>query len=84
MITDFKRILAFLKPGMFGELHSQKIWKDSIAQAEDFKLTPLGTMYYIYFKVFGELASTSPTPEQQRNINEVWIAMGYPENVINV
>ena len=84
MITNFKRILVFLKPGMFGELRAQNVWTESISQAEEFKFTQLGTMYYLYFKVFGEIVSLSPTPEQQRNINEVWIAMGYPENVINV
>ena len=84
IIVDFKKLLIFCKNGMFGEIHSQNVWTENISQAEELKLTTIGTMYYLYFKVFGEVASINPTPAQQRNINEVWIAMGYPENVINV
>ena len=84
MVADFQQILVFLRPGIFGQLHSQSIMIETVKQVEGYHLTQLGTMYYIYFKMFGEVASTTPTYQQQRNINQVWLAMKLPQNVIDV
>ena len=84
MVADFQQILVFLRPGMFGQMHSQRVWQETVKQVEGYHLTQLGTMYYIYFKMFGEAASTTPTYQQQRNINQVWLAMKLPQNVIDV
>ena len=84
IIADFQQILVFLRPGNFGQLHSQQVWKETVKQVEGYQLTQLGTMYWIYYKMFGEIASTTPTYQQQRNINQVWLAMNVPQNVIDV
>jgi hypothetical protein len=84
MISSFSKILAFNAPGYFGEMYSQKVWKANSAMVEKIDLTLQGTMVYLYIYVYKEQFPKSPTPEQQQKINEVWIAMGHPENVINV
>jgi hypothetical protein len=84
MISGFKRILPFLDPGIFGKLNFNHVFKGKASATEIHLLNIHGQMKIIYFVAFKEAFPTSPTPEQQRNINEVWVAMGYPENVINV
>jgi hypothetical protein len=84
IIADFQQILTFLRPGIFGQMHSQRVWFETVKQVESYQLTEIGTMYYIYYKMFGEAASTTPTYQQQRNINQVWLAMKLPQNVIDV
>jgi hypothetical protein len=84
IINGFKRILPFLDPGIFGKLKFNHVFKSSASATETHLLNLNGKMNLIYIIAFKEAFPTSPTPAQQRNINEVWIAMGYPENVINV
>jgi hypothetical protein len=84
MISGFKRILPFLDPGIFGKLNFNHVFTGEASATEARLLNLQGQMKLIYIVAFKEGFPTSPTPEQQRNINEVWIAMGHPENVINV
>ena len=37
-----------------------------------------------YYLVYNERYPKEPTIEQQRRINEIWIAMKMPENVVPV
>ena len=84
MISGFRRLLPFLDPGMFGKVNFNHIFKATAGAGETNLLNLEGQMKLIYIVAFKEAFPTSPTPEQQQNINEVWIAMGHPENVINV
>jgi hypothetical protein len=83
MIRDFKQLLLFNPPGKFGgELHSQEVYQGSAQGSENVTLSKLGTMMLYYYLVYKEPCPESPTPEQQAKINEVWIAMNMPENVV--
>lgn len=84
MISNFSKILTFNAPGYFGEMYSQKVWKAKSQMIENIDLTLQGTMVYLYIYIYKEAFPTTPSPEQQQKINEIWIAMGHSENVINV
>lgn len=83
MIRDFKRLLIFNPPGNFGgELHSQEVYDASAQGSENITLNTLGTMMLYYYLLHKEPCPENPTPEQQSRINEIWVAMNIPENVV--
>lgn len=84
VIEDFKKLLVFHDKGFYGALHSQKTYAASVSGAEKVTLTKTGTMMYYYYLVYNERYPKEPTIEQQKQINEIWIAMKMPENVVPV
>ena len=84
IIYDFKKLLAFRDEGLYSDLHSQKTYAASVSGVEKITLSKTGTMMYYYYLVYNERYPKEPTIEQQRRINEIWIAMKMPENVVPV
>lgn len=82
MISNFAKILAFGDPGYFGKMRSLTVRRGTSEFLETISLTLQGTMAYYYIFIYREAFPTSPTPEQQDNINKIWVAMGHPENVV--
>jgi hypothetical protein len=83
MIRDFKKLLIFNPPGKFGgELYSQEIYDASAQGSENVTLNTLGTMMVYYYLLHKEPCPEKPTSEQQSRINEIWVAMNIPENVV--
>ena len=84
VIEDFKKLLVFHDKGFYGALHSRKTYDASVSGAEKVTLSKTGTMMYYYYLLYKEPCPKEPNIIQQRQINEIWIAMGMPENVVPV
>jgi hypothetical protein len=85
MIIDFKKLLVFQDQGFFGSLHFQQTLKSDVKGGEIITLSHVGLMMYYYFAVYNEKCPTvAITSEQQRKINEIWMAMEMPEKVVPV
>lgn len=84
IIYDFKKLLAFRDEGLYSNLHFQETYEANVRAGEVYTLSKTGTMMYYYYLVYNERYPKEPTIEQQRRINEIWIAMKMPENVVPV
>ena len=84
IIDDFKRVLVFLDAGIFGKLFFQHAYKATVDQTQTIKLNVFGTMAFLYILKYKEEFPLNATTEQQQRINEIWIIMKMPENVVPV
>ena len=84
IISDFKKVLVFLDTGIFGKLFFQQAYKASVNQIQNIKLNVFGTVAFLYILKYKESFPLNATTEQQKKINEIWIAMKMPENVVPV
>ena len=84
IINDFKKVLVFLDAGIFGKLFFQHAYKADVNKTETIKLNVFGTMAFLYILKYKEAFPLNATIEQQRRINEIWIAMKMPDNVVPV
>jgi hypothetical protein len=84
LIESLQKLLAFQKPGIFGQISVAKIY-DAKAKATDaIKLTLDGYVMMIYMKVFKEDYPKMPNQQQVDNINEIWDALKHPEKKISL
>jgi hypothetical protein len=84
IIIDFKKCIAFLDDGLFGKLFFQEQYKAEAKQEQKTTLNVLGTMAFLYILKYKERYPILATVEQQQRINEIWLAMEMPENVVPV
>jgi hypothetical protein len=51
---------------------------------EKVKLSIIGTMMYYYWLAYKEPFPKTPNNTEQQRINEIWLAMNIPENVVPI
>lgn len=84
IIDDFKKCIVFLDPGIYGKLFFQHAYKAEAKQTQTATLNVFGTMAFLYILKYKESFPLLATVEQQQRINEIWIVMNLPENVVPV
>ena len=83
IIDDFKKILTFMPTGMFPATLTASIqYEAEAAITEHIALSLRGSVQYLYYRVYGDIYPTNPTPEEIKKINDIWIGIGHPENII--
>jgi len=84
VISDFRKVFTMMPPGLMGKMRVFNIWPATANATEVIQVDEIGTMVFLYVKVFGGPFPGRPTPEQQENINRVWTAMNLVHKVIPV
>ena len=84
VISDFQKVFTMMPPGLMGKMRVFNLWPSSANVVEVVEVDQIGTMVFLYIKVFGGPFPDRPTPEQQENINKVWTAMNLVHKVIPV
>jgi len=85
IVDDFKKILTFMPSGLFPATVTADIKYEADAQAtEQITLSLQGSVMFIYYRVYGEAYPQVPTAEQIQKINDIWIGIGHPENIITI
>ena len=84
LIESFQKLLAFQKPGKYGELHAMKVYDTKAERTDVVKLSLEGYVMMIYMKVFKENYPIMPNQKQVNNINEIWDALNLPEKKISL
>jgi hypothetical protein len=84
LIESFQKLLAFQKPGKYGELHATKVYDAKADRTDAIKLTIEGYVMMIYMKVFKEDYPKMPNQKQVDNINQIWDALKRPEKKIRL
>lgn len=84
MIDDFKQLLLYKDKGYFDNIQYSIEYQAKAAVTERVKLSKTGTMMYYYWLAYKEPFPKSPDNIQQQRINEIWLAMNMPENVVPV
>jgi hypothetical protein len=83
MVTNFKQIVNFMPPGDFTmEIQAKAVFAAPATSTQTVNLSLEGTVAFIYIQVYKEAYPTNPTPTQIERINEIWVGLGYPENVL--
>ena len=83
MIDDLRRLLIYLPRGFYGkEMFGDYVYDAKASSKEKASLTVEGSVVYIYIKIFKEPWPLIPTYEQAERINNIWDAVGYPQNKI--
>ena len=74
-----------MTPDYFGNRLVSNIVIPTEASLKEIKtLTLEGTMMAYYIMAFKETFPTNPDPLQITKINQIWQAMGYPQNIIPI
>jgi hypothetical protein len=84
VISDFRKVFTMMPPGLMGKMRVFNIWPATANATEVIQLNEMGTMVYLYIKVFGGPFPERPTPQQREFINRVWEAMDKRERIIPV
>jgi hypothetical protein len=85
IVDDFKQILAFMPSGMFPATLTADIqYETEAAITENIVLSLQGTVQYLYYRVYGDIYPVNPTIEDIKKINDIWIGIGHPENIITI
>ena len=84
MIDDFKQLLLYKDKGYFDNTQYSIEYQAKAAVTERVKLSKTGTMMYYYWLAYKEPFPKTPDNIQQQRINEIWLAMNMPENVVPV
>jgi hypothetical protein len=84
LIESLQKLLAFQKPGKYGELHAMKVYETKAARTDVIKLSVEGYVMMIYMKVFKEDYPKIPNQKQVDQINEIWDALNLPEKKISL
>lgn len=84
LIESFQKLLAFQKPGKYGELHAMKVYDTKAERTDVIKLSVEGYVMMIYMKVFKEDYPKMPNQKQVDQINEIWDALNLPEKKISL
>jgi len=83
MIEDLRRLLIYVPKGLYGkEMFGDYVYTAQASSSEKASLTVEGTVVYIYIRIFKEPWPTIPTYQQAERINDIWDAVGYPQNKI--
>jgi hypothetical protein len=84
LIESFQKLLAFQRPGKYGEIHAMKVYDAKAARTDVIKLSVEGYVMMIYMKVFKEDYPKMPSKKQVDQINEIWDALKLPEKKIRL
>jgi hypothetical protein len=84
VISDFRKVFTMMPPGLMGKIRLFNVWPAVANALQVVEVDQIGTMVFLYVKVFGGPFPDRPTPEQQENINKVWTAMNLIHKVIPV
>jgi len=84
VISDFRKVFTMMPPGLMGKMRVFNVWPATANAVQVVEVDQIGTMIFLYVKVFGGPFPDRPTPEQQENINRVWTAMNLLDKVIPV
>ena len=84
MIDDFKQLLLYKDKGYFDNIQYSLEFQAKAAATEKVKLSKTGTMMYYYWLAYKEPFPKTPSNIQQQRINEIWLAMNIPENVVPI
>lgn len=85
VIDSLNKFLAFMTPDYFGSRVVANIMIPTEANLKEIKtLTLEGTMMAYYIMAFKEAFPTNPDSLQVTKINQIWQAMGYPQNIIPI
>lgn len=84
MIDDFKQLLLYKDKGYFDNIQYHLEYQAKAAITEKVKLSKTGTMMYYYWLAYKEPFPKTPDNIQQQRINEIWLAMNMPENVVPI
>lgn len=84
MISDFRKIFTMMPPGLMGKMRVFNLWPASANMVEVVEVDEIGTMVYLYLKVFGGPFPEKPTPQQHEYINQIWAAMDKHHKIIPV
>lgn len=83
IISDFKQILTYMPSGNFpSTLRADITFETEATMTENIVLSLQGTVIFLYQHVYNEPYPTSPTPAQIVKINDIWVGIGHPENII--
>lgn len=83
VIAKFKQVVNYMPPGDFTmEVQAKAVFSSHASSTETISLSLAGSVAFIYIQVYKEPYPTNPTPTQIARINEIWIGIGYPENVL--
>jgi hypothetical protein len=84
MIDDFKQLLMYKDKGYFDNVQYSLDFQAKAKATEKLKLSKTGTMMYYYWLAYKEPFPKTPDNTQQQRINEIWLAMNMPENVVPI
>lgn len=84
IISDFRQLLMYKDKDYFDNIQYSYEYKAKATVVETVKLSKIGTMMYIYWMAYKERVPECPNTIEQTRINEIWLAMNMPENVIPV
>jgi hypothetical protein len=74
-----------MPPGLFPATLTADIQYEADAQAtEQVFLSLQGSVMFLYYRVYGEPYPEVPNAEQVQKINNIWIGIGHPENIITI
>jgi hypothetical protein len=83
IVNDFKKLLTFMPAGEFPATLIANIQFEAKAiVTENIVLTLQGTVQFLYSRIYGEAYPKHPTAKQIKQINNIWIGIGHPENII--
>jgi hypothetical protein len=82
IISNFKQLLMYKDKGYFDNIQYSFEYKAKASAVEKVKLSKVGTMMYIYSMAYKEPFPECPNTIEQTRINEIWLAMNMPENII--
>jgi len=84
LIESFQKLLAFQKPGLYGQIVNRQVHNAEATRTDAIKLTIEGYVMMIYSKVFKEKYPVMPNQTQVDNINQIWDALKRPEKKIRL
>jgi hypothetical protein len=84
VISDFRKVFTMMPPGLMGKMRLFNVWPATADAVEVIEIDQIGTMVFLYIKVFGGPFPDRPTPEEQENINRVLAAMDLVKKVTPV
>jgi hypothetical protein len=84
VISDFRKVFTMMPPGLMGKMRVFNVWPAIANAVELVQVDEIGTMVYLYIKVFGGPFPHKPTPQQQEYINRIWAAMDKHHKIIPV
>ena len=83
IVQVFKKIIAYMPPGIFPSTLTASLRYETLATStEEITLSLEGSVIFLYSRVYGEPYPLVPTGEQIKKINDIWIGIGHPENII--
>ena len=83
VVFSLKKVINYLPTGVFPEtLRTPLTFRTTASATQYITLSLQGTVEFLYSRVYREPYPTNPTLIQKKQINDIWIGIGHPENII--